>query len=523
MPTNLLVNAMLLTDGYKLGHKNMYPDGMTKLYSNFTPRTHKHFPDADKGAVVFGISYFVQKYLIEEFNNSFFNLPKEDVINSYKNLLEGYLGCDVAEQIGTEHISALHDLGYLPILIKGLPEGVYCPYGVPMLTITNTHPDFAWLTNYLETLLSNALWKPVTSATTADVFKRQLVKHAKKTGFNEEFLLKFLCHDFSMRGMSGVEDAIASGMAHLTSFSGTESVPAILGAMKYYNADRTCAATIPATEHSIECTNAVNGDIISDEDYFETMLTRFPQGFISIVADGFDYWHFLGNIVPKFKKRIMSRDGRVVIRPDSGDPVKIICGDPEATNPIVRMGSYEFLLKIFGGTVNEKGYMELDSHIGLIYGDAITMKRQREIYARLEEKGIAATNLVLGIGSFSMNCVSRDQLGMAMKATYCEINGEPREIFKDPKTVTSTGMTKKSLRGLIQVKQNQKTNRYFAIDGVSKELEEKGELITYFKDGKQLYKPTLSDIRHIREMELNNILKLEEITDNLDEMITFLN
>lgn len=396
-----ILNAMLLTDGYKLGHRLMYPEGMTKLYSNFTPRSNKHFLDADKGAVVFGISYFVQKYLIEEFNNSFFNIPKEEIINSYKNLLNGFLGEDVAEQIGTEHISALHDLGYLPIEIKGLSEGLYCPYGVPMLTITNTHPDFAWLTNYLETLLSNVLWKPVTSATTADVFKRQLVKHAIKTGFynpNDTSNIDFLCHDFSMRGMSGVEDAAVSGMGHLTSFCGTESIPAILAAMKYYNAKSNCAGTIPATEHSIECTNAVNGENVSDEEYFVSMLDKFPKGFLSIVADGFDYWKFLGTIVPKYKDRIMTRDGRIVIRPDSGDPVKIICGDPDATDPIVRMGSYEFLLKIFGGTINTKGYMELDLHIGLIYGDAITMKRQREIYARLEEKGIAATNLVLGIG-----------------------------------------------------------------------------------------------------------------------------
>lgn len=507
-----ILNAMLLTDGYKLGHRLMYPEGMTKLYSNFTPRSNKHFPDADKGAVVFGISYFVQKYLIEEFNNNFFNQPKEEIINSYKNILNGFLGEDVAEQIGTEHISALHDLGYLPIEIKGLSEGLYCPYGVPMLTITNTHPDFAWLTNYLETLLSNVLWKPVTSATTADVFKRQLVKHAIKTGFynpNDTSNIDFLCHDFSMRGMSGVEDAAVSGMGHLISFCGTESIPAILAAMKYYGAKSNCAGTIPATEHSIECTNAVNGENISDEEYFVSMLDKFPNGFLSIVADGFDYWKFLGTIVPKYKDRIMARDGRVVIRPDSGDPVKIICGDPDATDPIVRMGSYEFLLKVFGGTINTKGYMELDSHIGLIYGDAITIKRQREIYARLEEKGIAATNLVLGIGSFSFSMHTRDCLGMAMKSTYCEINGEPREIFKDPKTVTNTGMVKKSLRGLIKVTCDPETGTLIATDRVSKEEEQEGMLIPYFKDGKQLFTTELNVIRRLRKNEIKSFLDKE--------------
>lgn len=321
----MIQNAMLLTDGYKLGHKTMYPKGMTKLYSNFTPRSNKHFQDADRGAVVFGIQYFVKKYLIDEFNKNFFNRPKEEVDNEYRELLEGFLGKSVADKIGTDHIAALHDLGYLPIRLKALEEGAYCPLGVPMLTITNTHKDFAWLTNYLETLISTALWKPVNSATTADVFKRELIRHAKKTGFYNPEAINFLCHDFSMRGMSGVEDAEMSGMGHLVSFSGTETVPALLAAAYYYGASLSDGGTIPATEHSIECANAVdmtgNPD---DEVYFKEMLERFPDGFISVVSDGFDYWKMLGEIVPKYKSQIMARNGRVVIRPDSGDPVKII-------------------------------------------------------------------------------------------------------------------------------------------------------------------------------------------------------
>lgn len=404
-PNSILINAMLLTDGYKLGHKTMYPEGMTKLYSNFTPRSNKHFMDATQGAVVFGVQYFVKKYLVDEFNKNFFSRPEQDVVNEYHDLLVGFLGQDVAEKIGTQHIRDLHQLGYLPIRVKSLAEGLYCPLGVPLLTITNTLPKFAWLTNYLETLLSNALWKPINGATTADVFKRELVRHAIKTGFynpDDTSNIDFLCHDFSMRGMSGIEDSIVTGMSHFTSFCGGETVPAILGAEYYYHADKMkecIAGTIPATEHSIECSNATDFDgNVDDEAYFLSILDRFPEGFISIVADGYDYWNFISKIVPKHKKRIMERNGRVVIRPDSGDPVKIICGDPDSDDPVVKMGSYEFLCRTFGGKINDKGYMELDSHIGIIYGDAINMKRQREIYAQLEAKNIAATNLVLGIG-----------------------------------------------------------------------------------------------------------------------------
>ena len=421
------------------------------------------------------------------------------------------MGKPIADKIGTAHIEELHNLGYLPIRIKSLPEGTYCPYGVPMLTITNTHKDFAWLTNYLETLISTVLWKPVNSATTSDVFKRELVRHAKKTGFLNSNI-NFLCHDFSMRGMSGVEDAMVSGMGHLVSFYGSETVPAILGAQYYYNAPNNVAGTIPATEHSIECTCAVGEDgVPDDEKYFKDILERFPEGFVSIVCDGFDYWHVMKDILPKYKEQIMARNGRVVIRPDSGDPVKIICGDKDATDPIVRMGSYEYLCRVFGCRINDKGYMELDSHIGLIYGDAINMKRQKEIYHQLEDKSIAATNLVLGIGSFSYQCCTRDQLGLAMKATYCEITNEDgsvtwKEIYKDPKTVI--GMPKKSLRGLIKVDLDQ-NGKYFAIDQVSKQDEELGYLQTIFEDGKVYNFKTFNEIREIHSNELMNNLNVE--------------
>lgn len=503
-PTHLLINAMLYTDGYKLGHKTMYPDGMNKLYSNFTPRTNKHFPEATHGAVVFGIQYFLKKYLVDDFNSNFFSRPKEVVLKEYYDLLTGFLGKEMADRIGVDHIAELHDLGYLPIHIKALPEGTYCPYGVPMLTITNTNGRFAWLTNYLETLLSNGLWKAVNSATTSDVFKRELIRHAIKTGFynpEDTSNVDFLCHDFSMRGLCGIEDAVVVGMAHATSFCGGETVPSIIGAEYYYDADKlkqTILGTIPATEHSIECSNATDFDgNPDDERYLKEILKKFPNGFISIVADGYDYWNFIGTLIPKYKNQIMARNGRVVIRPDSGDPVKIICGDPEADDPIIRMGSYEFLCKTFGGSINKMGYMELDPHIGLIYGDAITMKRQREIYKRLEEKGIAGTNLVLGVGSFAFSCVTRDNLGQAMKSTYCEIGGRPKEIFKDPKTTTATGMVKKSLRGLIRVEQDDNGN-YYALDRQTKEEEKQGCLHTVFLDGKMLNETSLENIRKTR-------------------------
>lgn len=507
--------AMLLTDGYKLGHRLMYPQKMTKLYSNFTPRGNKYLPEATEGAVVFGIQYFIKKYLIQCFNEGFFNLPEEVVVEDYKSFLNSYLGKETANMIGVDHVVGLHRLGYLPIRIKALPEGSYCQTGVPLLTITNTHPKFAWLTNYLESLTSNVLWHPITVATMADVFKRELIRHAMKTGFynpEDTSNIDFLCHDFSMRGMSSLESTTVCGMAWLTSFLGSESVPAIRSMNHYYATEgKPVAATVPASEHSVECTNAFNyveyklsGGTPNDEIYFKRMLDTFKSGFISIVADGFDYWHFVTKIVPKYKDEIMARNGRVVIRPDSGDPVKIICGDSEAQDPFVKMGSYEFLWNTFGGTFNEKGYKVLDSHIGLLYGDSINMKRQRETYRQLEEKGFAATNLVLGIGSFSLGMVSRDSLALAMKATYFELEGDSkgREIFKDPKTVTGT--PKKSHRGLLQVLWNAEAQEFYVKDQCTPEEEEDSALQTVFEDGKLVCDYSLEHVRRIRRLLAQN-------------------
>lgn len=413
------------------------------------------------------------------------------------------------------HIEELHDLGYLPIRIKALPEGTLCPIRVPALTFINTHPDFFWLTNYFETLISTTLWLPMTSATTARLYKKELIRHARKTGF-KDVDLNFLIHDFSMRGMAGVEAAIMSGMGHMASFCGSETIPAIAGLEEYYNANaekELIAATIPATEHSVMCAGGKEDEL----ETFKRLITEvYPTGFVSIVSDTWDFWKVMTEYLPKLKDEILARDGRLVIRPDSGDPVHIIAGYKhedfetwqEQTEVQNRMsstaewvGAYQVPWDIFGGTVNEKGYKVLNPKVGIIYGDSITLERQKEIYKRLEERGFAATNLVLGVGSYTYQYKSRDSLGFAMKATWCQVNGEGREIFKDPKTDDGT---KKSLKGLICVQGD--GDKYVAEDQVSKEQEEKGYLQTVFEDGKLVKEWTLDQIR----ANVDNSIVLED-------------
>lgn len=436
--------------------------------------------------MVFGIQYLVKEYLIKQFNENFFNLPEEEAVNQFKSRVGSFVGLD---NVGYEHIVALHKLGYLPIEIKALPEGSICPIRVPMMTIKNTLPEFFWLTNYLETLISCVLWMPCTSATSARLYKKELARHARKTGFPSDVALGFLCHDFSMRGMAGIEVSIISGMAHMTSFCGSETIPAIRAIEEYYNADASkelVAATVPATEHSVMCAGGKEDELGT----FRRLINEvYPSGFVSIVSDTWDFWQVIESYLPKLKKDIMARDGRVVIRPDSGDPVDIICGlrtNPHFTTriregkyeccfdphwdeaPFVEVtegqyyGAYYMLGKIFGWNTTTNNYRYPSTKVGLLYGDSITLERQRDIYTRLESANLAACNLVLGVGSYTYQFKSRDSLGFAVKATACKINGELKEIFKQPKTDDGT---KNSLKGLIAVYEENGT--YVAKDGVS--------------------------------------------------------
>lgn len=515
------INPILATDFYKTSHYKQFPENTTMVYSNFTPRSNRHsnLPDNNDKIVFFGLQFYIKEFLIETFNEGFFNKDKNTVVAEYKRRMDTSLGKDA---VPTAHIEALHDLGYLPVEIKALPEGSMVPMKMPCLTIHNTKPEFFWLTNYLETSLSAYLWKMCTSATTANWYKKLFTEYAIKTVGNADFV-PFQGHDFSMRGMSGVQDSTMSGAAHLTSFAGTDTIPAIDLLEQYYNADATkelIGCSVPASEHAVQCA----GGKETEFDTYKRFITElYPTGIVSIVSDTWDFFGVLTDILPKLKTEIMQRDGKVVIRPDSGNPADIICGLKSdmierangkiykvtklinEDNQLIRIvdrtkeiseaevkGAVETLWDTFGGSFTEKGYKQLDSHIGLIYGDSITPAIARDIMERLEAKGFASTNVVLGIGSYTYQYNTRDTYGFAMKATYVEVDGVGIEIFKDPKT--DDGM-KKSAKGLLMIKEG------VLYDQVTRFEMETGDLLTVFKDGEMLTEYSLADIRKRIEMQ----------------------
>lgn len=482
-------NTMLMADFYKIAHRQMYPEGTEVVYSTWTPRASRM--DNVTEVVNFGLQAFIKHHLMETFNNDFFKQDKTTVVNEYKRIITNTLGVQEPE---TRHIEDLHDLGYLPLSIKALPEGSVVPLRTPVMTIQNTNPKFFWLTNFIESLASSELWQSSTSATIAHEYKKILDKYSNETVGNTDFV-QFQGHDFSMRGMSSLSSAVSSGMGHLLSFVGTDTIPAIQGAEFYYNANvekELVGTSIPATEHSIQC---AYGD---DLKYLERMLSVVhPNGFVSIVSDGYDFWDVIGNVLPKLKDKIMARTGgpvgdRVVIRPDSGDPVKIVCGDPDGKTDLEHKGAVEALWDIFGGTVTPMGYKLLNSHIGLIYGDAITLERCKEICTRLKNKGFASINCVYGIGSYTYQYNTRDTFGFALKSTLCVINGDEKQIFKDPKT--DDGI-KKSQKGRVAVFQDT-NNKYWHTDGLLlNQTVQEDKLQEVFRDGKLLVNDTFANIR----------------------------
>ena len=492
------MNPLFLTDGYKTGHHQQYPKGTTLVYSNFTPRSNKYAPKGCDQLVSFG-QQMVIKQIHEAFDKDFFSKPKDEVCGEMKRELSMYLNTDY----DVSHFEALHDLGYLPIVVKTIEEGSLVPMRVPVLTIYNTHPDFYWITNYLETIISNLLWKPMTSATIANAYRKLFTSWQEKTDAEKSWFVDWQAHDFSMRGLDSIDATISSGLGHLTSFSGSDSLPAIFGARKFYNETEFVAGSVNATEHSVMCAGSKEDEVGT----FRNLMQTYPTGILSIVSDTWDLWKVCTEHIVTLKEEILARDGKVVIRPDSGDPVDIICGlqtpmSEYGLKDAKYKGVIELLWDVFGGTINEQGYKVLDSHIGAIYGDSITLDRAEQIFQRLEAKGFASTNIVLGVGSFTYQFNTRDTFGFAMKATYVEVkhpaeSGSPaytiegREIFKDP--ITDDGV-KKSAKGLLHVTKSNE-NGYMLVDKVTWDNEKNGELQAIYINGQFENQTTLTEIR----------------------------
>ena len=475
--------ALLLSDTYKQCHDRMYPEGLTKLVSYWVPRKSmlKH---QDK-MVFFGLQAFVKEYLFDCFYDNFFAFSEEYLIKLYTDSMDAQIG---SGNYDIEKLIKLHRLGYLPLEIRALPEGTLVPMGVPCIEITNTHNDFAWLVQWIECILQVQLWKPCAHATIGYMYKQIADKWYKKTVDDTSSYMA--CADFGMRGMSCMEEAIRCSASWLLSFNKTSTIPAINYIDKYYNADcknNKIGLGAVSTEHSVMGANfAIDGDEIT---FVKRLLNElYPNTSFSMVSDTYDYWNMVDNILPQVKEDIMNHNGKMLIRPDSGDIVDI------------SVRTVEKLWNIFGGAINSKGYKVLDPHIGVIYGDGCTLQNVETIWSELEKRGFAANCIYYGVGAFCFSAiiedskliaVTRDTFGIAMKATFGIIDNKKLMIYKDPKT--DTNKLKKSHKGCCEVYCDEDGN--LSCKDELMDMSNNTLLETVYKDGRLVKEYTFEEIR----------------------------
>lgn len=439
--TNFLTNKskynfFTLTDVYKIGHTDQFPEGCTKVYSYLEARGSKEF----EKCVFFGLQYILKNYLTI--------CP---TMEDYLEFIEFYRmaneGIEPSETIKNRLI-ALVNLGYFPLEIKAVPEGTVIELKNVLLSITNTHPDFFWLVGYVEVIILK-IWSPITTASRVYKYREQNEKFWQKTVDNSKLNQSiYSVIDFGTRGNSSEESAVIHSLAFMSLFSGSDCFPVLSGAIKYYGiklGDVNFMRTAPATEHSVMCSYGKENEI----EAFKRMFELYPDRRVCIVSDTYNLWKVFTEFILELKDTIISRNHVTAFRPDSGDPFLIVTGDEtKQTNTPEYLGCLKLLDNVFGHTINTKGYKVLNN-VRIMYGDGMTIERYTKILKKMELLGYSAENLFIGVGSI-LFYANRDTMQFAIKATSVTINNEERQIKKDPITDT----TKKSKMGYLKLAYN---------------------------------------------------------------------
>lgn len=481
-------NIMLMTDSYKSTHYNFYPKNTTKIYSYLEARGGD-LPEA----VFFGLQYYLKKYL------SGVQVTPEKIDEAEK-FWNSHFGFNRFNREGWEHILKQHN-GVLPLRIKAVPEGTVVPIKNVMMTIENTDPKCFWLTNYIETLLMK-LWGPITIASNSRRLKKLISKYYDKTTDLPEdvkaIASSYSMHDFGYRGVSSEESARILGAAHLINFRGTDTAGAIQLLQDYYEGGEAGAIgnSVDATEHSVMCSFGKDDELGAIRNAIDAACEPdgTPVAIASIVSDTYDIYQACDKYYgQELRELILSRQtkngdpAKIVVRPDSGDPIDVLLGDETSTDPLVREGVLSILYRHFPGGVNEKGYKVLDPHIGVLQGDGIDYEMTRRILKAMEINGFAASNMVFGSGGGLLQKFNRDSMKFAIKASYAEVDGEHRDLIKTP--VTSPG--KKSKSGRLKL-----INYSESVMTVQNSDTEHGDIMQeVFVDGKIIKEYSLQEIR----------------------------
>ncbi len=462
-------NLILLADAYKYSHHKLYYTGTNKISSYFESRGGL-FPST----VFFGLQYFIKHYLEGEV------ITAQKVDEAQQFMPQVFGRDDVFDRAKFDYIVQKHG-GRLPVKIKAVPEGTDVPTHNVLMTIESTDPECFWLANFLETLLVQ-IWYPCTVATLSKEILKTVKTYYADTASDEAMAgVEFVLNDFGFRGVSSVESAGIGGAAHLLNFRGSDTIMGSIVAQRYYNSPTVWGLSVPATEHSVCTLLGEEGEL----DIFKHILNTFPTGIVACVSDSYnifracaEYWG------GELKDQILNRDGVLVIRPDSGDPVATL------------LKVFDILMQHFGYTTNAKGYKVLPKQVRVLQGDGINLNSIKEIYAALKQHHISAENLLLGMGAALLQKMDRDTQKFAFKCSYAEIDGKGIDVQKNPVEIDADGNTvlsfKKSKAGklkLVKTEDGYKTLKQHELP------EYEDQLITVFENGKLLVDDSFETIR----------------------------
>lgn len=475
---NAVENILYVADSYKITHHNQYPEGTTSVYSYFESRGGK-FPTV----CFFGLQYIMKRWLVGQVVN-------KQMVQQAKHFYKVHFGnLDLFNEEGWNYIVEKHN-GYLPLRIKAVPEGTVVPVKNVLFTVENTDPMVPWLTNWFETLLVQ-VWYPMTVCTNSRAQKEIIATFLQQTT-DSVAGLPFKLHDFGYRGASSVESAGIGGAAHLVNFMGTDTIAGLQMCRKYYGCIMA-GFSIPAAEHSTITTWQENGEVAA----YRNMLTKFPDGLVSVVSDSYDIYRAVSDIWgDELRDMVIERGekGCLVIRPDSGDPATVV------------LKVLNLLAEKFPCRKNSKGYTVLPSYLRVMQGDGISVETIEEILAKITADGWSAENVVFGTGGALLQKLDRDTQKCAFKCSHVIIGGEPHDIFKNP----TTDQGKRSKKGRLTLERSP--------DGEWSTIEHgKGDpskdmLRTVFENGRLLVDWTLDEIRERAEIDLVKDLKARDQT-----------
>jgi nicotinamide phosphoribosyltransferase len=449
----LAKNIILNVDSYKVSMAWQYPAGTTGVYSYIESRGGRY----DR-TVFFGLQAFIKEYLLQPITQADIEIA-EEILTAHG---------EPFNRQGWQYILDKHG-GFLPVVIRAVPEGTVVPVKNVLATIENTDPECFWLTTWLETALLRAIWYPTTVATQSWTIRQLILNYLEKTG--DSALIDFKLHDFGARGVSSLESAGIGGAAHLVNFMGTDTISGVLYAREFYGAG-VAGFSIPAAEHSTITSWGRDGEVKA----YENMVKQFgrPGSIFAVVSDSYDIFNAASKLWgEELRQKVIDSGATLVIRPDSGDPVD------------VNKKLIQILDSKFGSTMNSKGYKVLN-YVRIIQGDGINYQSIDDILTALTELGYSADNIAFGMGGALLQQVDRDTQKFAMKASAVKINGEWRPIYKDP--ITDKGKVSKA--GRVTLYKNFNGQYHSAVEDWPEDC-----LETVFKNGQLITEYTFDQIR----------------------------